>query len=279
MSLGLEHISYAYRVGRDGSVPALCDVSFLVAPGELVLVLGATGSGKSTLMRLCAGLLPLQEGSATIDGQPLDLETARGKVGLIFQDAEAQLFADTLAEDVAFGPRNLGLSPTDARMRADEALGAVGLAPDIFSERSPFSLSGGEARRAAIAGVLAMSPRYLLADEPTAGLDAPGREAVRRLLAQARKRAGVVVVSHAAEEFLADADRVVMLAEGAIVWSGTAEEAARPEVFETAGLRVPEILEVQQRALACGIPLAGFAFDPAEVARRIAQAVQGGVRT
>jgi energy-coupling factor transport system ATP-binding protein len=276
VSLSLDSIGYAYRVGLDGSVPALSDVSFEVSPGEIVLVLGTTGSGKSTLMRLAAGLLALQEGTATIDGAPLDLDSARGRVGLIFQDAESQLFADTLLDDVAFGPRNLGLAADLAREHARSALAAVGLAPEVFAERSPFSLSGGEARRAAIAGVLAMEPNYLLADEPTAGLDARGREAVRQLLGAAKKRAGIVVVSHAAEEFVALADRVVMLAAGRVVWSGTADEAADPAAFEAADLRVPEVLEIQRLAAARGIQLAGFSFDPVEAAERLVAALAAG---
>ncbi len=214
MPLTLTGIGYTYASGTGFAVSAVRDVSFEVAVGELVLVLGATGSGKSTLLRLAAGLLEPQPGHATIDGAPLDRRTARGSVGLVFQDAEAQLFADTVVDDVAFGPRNLGHSAEDAQALAREALASVGLDPQLFGERSPFSLSGGEARRAAIAGVLAMQPRYLLADEPTAGLDAPGRSALRRLLLDARSRAGVVVVSHTAEEFLGAADRVLVLSDG-----------------------------------------------------------------
>jgi energy-coupling factor transport system ATP-binding protein len=276
VSLNLEHASYSYRIGRNLSVDALRDVSFSVEPGELVLVLGATGSGKSTLMRICAGLLQLEQGQATLDGEPLVSATARGTVGLVFQDAESQLFADTLLEDVEFGPRNLGAEAKQARKVAERALSEVGLPPAIYGDRSPFSLSGGEARRVAIAGVIAMAPRYLLADEPTAGLDASGRASVRALLAQARAHAGVVVVTHAAEEFLGMADRVVMLCRGEVAWSGTAADAACPEAFTVAELRMPEVLEVQYLLSQCGVRLPGFTFDPLEAAERIAIAVRGG---
>jgi len=225
-------------------------------------------------MRLAAGLLSPQTGEAQIDGVPLTLESARGKVGLVFQDPEAQLFADTLVEDAAFGPRNLGLAPPEASRAAQDALTAVGLDPGVYGQRSPFSLSGGEARRAAIAGVLAMRPRYLLADEPTAGLDASGRDAVHRLLLEQRERAGVVIVSHVAEEFLGEADRLVILDAGRVAWVGTSAEAiADPSIFAANDLRAPDVLEVMRLALAAGCQIPRFTLDPAEAARLL---VEGG---
>ena len=220
MALTLDTIGYTYAAGTSLEMPALTGVSLTVAPGELVLVLGSTGSGKSTLLRLCAGLLEPATGSARLDDAPLTRSTARGAVGLVFQDPESQLFAETLAADVAFGPRNLGATAEEAADRVREALLSVGLDPDSYGGRSPFALSGGEARRAAIAGVLAMRPRYLLLDEPTAGLDARGRAAVREVVRGMRASAGVVVVSHSAEEFLGEADRVLVLAQGAPVYIG-----------------------------------------------------------
>lgn len=253
--------------------PAVDAVSLEVAAGELVLVLGTTGSGKSTLLRLAAGLLEPRSGSASIDGEPLTPAAARGRVGLVFQNPESQLFADSLLDDVMFGPKNLGLSPDDARRRSTEALVQVGLDPDRFAERSPFSLSGGEARRAAFAGVLAMHPVYLLADEPTAGLDARGRTAIRELLRTARSTAGVVVVTHTAEEFLGEADRVVLLASGAMVWSGTADDLIRdPQPLIDAGLVPPLVLEVQRQAEACGVRVAERTLEPSVAAHRLAAA-------
>jgi energy-coupling factor transport system ATP-binding protein len=273
MPLTLSSIGYTYGPGTGFAVPAVRDVSFEVAVGELVLVLGATGSGKSTLLRLAAGLLEPQLGHAAIDGAPLDRRTARGSVGLVFQDAEAQLFADTLADDVAFGPRNMGHSADRAQALAREALASVGLDPQLFAERSPFSLSGGEARRAAIAGVLAMQPRYLLADEPTAGLDASGRSALRGLLLDARNHAGVVVVSHTAEEFLGEADRVLVLSDGQCAWYGAAAElVADPGVLATAGLCAPALLDVQVRAAARGLDVGAFTLDVQAVAASLAAA-------
>lgn len=273
MGLTLEAASYTYGLGRPYAVRALSGVSVALEPGKLTLLVGATGSGKSTLMRMLAGLLKPDEGGALLDGEVLEPGSARGAVGLVFQDPESQLFADSVLDDVAFGPRNLGATRAEAAQRAAEALRSVGLDPARYGERSPFSLSGGEARRAAIAGVLAMSPRYLLADEPTAGLDATGREVVRALLLAQRERAGVLVVSHAAEEFLPDADSVVILADGQVAWSGTGEDARRdPRVLEDAGLRAPDLLATQRLAAERHGFGGAFALDPAAVAAALATA-------
>jgi len=271
MPLRLADVSFTYGAGTTFAQQALDGVSFDVAPGELVLVLGATGSGKSTLLRIACGLLDVQRGTATIDGAALTRSTARGNVGLVFQDAEAQLFADTVSDDVAFGPRNLGLGSEDAAQRARESLEAVGLDPDAFGHRSPFALSGGEARRAAIAGVLAMSPAYVLTDEPTAGLDAEGRRTVRRALLSQRTHAGVVVVSHSAEEFLSDADRVLVLHQGRAAWYGSAASLiADPAPLTAAGLVAPAVLEVQRLARDRGLDIGAFTLDPIEAATRLA---------
>lgn len=241
-----------------------------------MLVLGATGSGKSTLLRIAAGLLEGAEGTASIDGEPLTRKSARGRVGLVFQDAESQLFAETVAADVAFGPRNMGLSESDADTAARDALALVGLPPAQFGGRSPFSLSGGEARRAAIAGVLAFAPRYLLLDEPTAGLDAPGRRAVGSIVADARARAGVVVVSHSAEEFLAAADRVLVLAAGRAVYDGSAVDlVADPSPFASAGLLAPDVLRAQMLARERGCDVGTFTLKAADAATALARAFGG----
>lgn len=263
MALTLRDIHFEYSADTSFSAVALEGVSAGVDVGEMLLVLGATGSGKSTFLRICAGLLEPSGGRASIDGAELTRATARGQVGLVFQDAEAQLFAETLADDVAFGPRNLGATAHDAAMSARESLAAVGLDPDVYGQRSPFGLSGGEARRGAIAGVLAMRPRYLLLDEPTAALDARGRAAVRETVRAAREHAGVIIVSHSAEEFLGDADHVLLLSEGRPVFAGDARQLiADPALFSAAGLLAPDVLRFQQLARERGHDPGPFTLDP-----------------
>jgi energy-coupling factor transport system ATP-binding protein len=273
VALTTTDIGYDYSAGTGFQYTALNGVSFSVGAGELVLVVGATGSGKSTLLKMLSGLLEPTRGSILLDEAPLTSATARGAVGLVFQDAESQLFAETVLSDVEFGPRNLGLDGAIIRASARAAMESVGLDPDTYAERSPFGLSGGEARRVAIAGVLAMSPRYLLLDEPTAGLDALGRAAVREAVRSARQGAGVVVVSHTAEEFLGAADRVVMLSAGEVAFCGTAREVIdNPTLFATAGLRAPEVLQVLQAARDTGIEMPRFSLDPETAARTLMDA-------
>ena len=278
MSLRLTGVGLTYGSGTAYATRALHGVDVEFERGALVLVLGATGSGKSTLLRISAGLLSPDRGTVTLEGEAVGgpLARVRPGVGIVFQSPEVQLFADSIEADVAFGPRNQGLSEEEALAEAHRALRAVELDPDVFGTRSPFTLSGGEARRAAIAGVLAMAPGYLLLDEPTAGLDLAGREAVRRIVAGARTDSGVVVVTHDAEEFLGIADRVVLLAEGAIVFDGPPETLVQEPVrFVEAGLRPPEVLRAQMLARERGLPVGSFSLDPDEAAVLLAGAREG----
>lgn len=244
MALIAEAASYSYGAGTPYAVRALHRVDLALESGELLVIAGTTGSGKSTLLRVLAGLLPPASGTVQADGVSPQAKEARGRVSLVFQNPEAQFFAETLLADVAFGPRNLGAD--DPAAAARHALGAVGLDPDVFGERSPFTLSGGEARRAAIAGALAMRAPYLLLDEPTAGLDARGRREVLTAIAAERERAGVAVVTHDPEEFLPVASRVLALAAGEVAFSGTVRELVdSPNAYLAAGLRLPEIVRAQ----------------------------------
>lgn len=270
MPLVIDRVSFAYARGPVHGALAVDGVSLTVEPGELTLLIGPTGSGKSTLMRLAAGLLAPDSGQVLVNGRPNAGGSPRGALGLVFQEPETQLFADTVRDDVAFGPRNLGHSADEVSRASVDALVAVGLDPEEYGGRSPFGLSGGEARRAAIAGVLAMRPRYLLADEPTAGLDAPGRKLVTEALLRQKQHAGVVVVSHHAEEFLGQADRLVMMSNGAVAWQGVAAEAVEdPRLFALAGLPAPGILGVQADARACGRGQGPFTLDPEVAAERL----------
>lgn len=214
----LNDIGVTYTQGNQ-KVQALDHVSCAIKEGEFVVIEGHTGAGKSTLLKLLAGLMEPTEGSLAFQGQPLTTKATRGKVGLVFQNPEMALFGETVLQDVAFGPRNFGATEAQSRETARDALERVGIDPDVFGERTPLKLSGGEARKVALAGVLAFEPAVLLTDEPTAALDAPGRFAVRQLLANCSKHSTIVVVTHSPEEFEGCADRIFTLRDGVLTES------------------------------------------------------------
>ncbi len=269
MALVADNVSFSYSAHTSFTTPALAGVSMHVGLGDVVLVVGATGSGKSTLLRLLAGLLEPAAGTVAVDGQAA---SARNGIGLVFQNPEMQFFAETVAADVAFGPKNLGLPEPEAV--AERALRSVGLDPAVFGERSPFTLSGGESRRAAIAGVLAMEPRYVLLDEPTAGLDRHGREAVLGAIEAVRGRSGVLVVTHDPEQFLEVADRIIVLASGVVVFSGDAPafmERLGPDGAD--GLRPPEFVRVSLLLRARGLDIPVLGLEPVAAAHAVASAL------
>lgn len=268
MGLSAQALGYTYAHGTRFAAEALAGVNLAVEPGELTLVVGATGSGKSTLLRLLAGLLQPTAGAVTVDGLAPGSAEARGRVAIVFQNPEAQFFAESVLDDVAFGPRNLGVR--DPLTVAADALAAVGLDPARFGPRSPFTLSGGEARRVAIAGALAMGARYLLLDEPTAGLDARGRRDVRAVLERERARSGVVVVTHDPDEFVPIATSVLVLESGQPAFWGSVETLLTvPGAGGAIASAVPEIVRVQQLAIERGMPPSPISFDPDEVASRL----------
>jgi energy-coupling factor transport system ATP-binding protein len=280
MALTLTRVTCDYAPDTAMSSRAIEDVSLTLQPGGMTVVVGPTGSGKTTLLRAAAGLLTPTSGSVLVDGAPVsDAGSVPGAVGLVFQRPEAQFFALTVEEDCAFGPRNLGRSRDMALADARAALEAVGLDPVVFGPREPWGLSGGEARRAALAGVLAMRPRYLLLDEPTAGLDAAGRRAVRAALAPLRERAGVLVVTHDPDEFLPMADAVLVLSAGRSVYGGDIAGLldALPGLSERGAIEPPEVARALMLASAAGATLAGgLTFDPALAAGLLARAAGGG---
>lgn len=280
MPLTLSRITCSYSPGTSLASVVLDDVSLSVSPGELVVVLGPTGSGKTTLLRAAAGLLPVAGGTVEVDGRPAGGRgSVRGAVGLVFQRPESQFFSLTVEDDCAFGPRNLGRNTIESLSDARSALAAVGLDPAVFGPREPWSLSGGEARRAALAGVLAMRPRYLLLDEPTAGLDAAGRDAVYAAVAAARRGAGVVVVTHDPEVFLGAADRVLVLAEGRSVFAGDVPSLLESleQLTRSGAVQPPEVPRTLILARERGVAVGGvLTLDPAVAAEQLALAVAVG---
>jgi len=217
-TLRAENLSLSYRVGTQVT-QALKDASFEVSSGEFIVIRGDTGSGKSTLLSILAGLVQPDEGTVTAfaghDGEGATGSDEQSEARLVFQDPELQLFSETVLDDIAFGPRNLGMSAEDAQGAARAAMQQVGLSDD-FADRSPFLLSGGEARRAAIAGIIAMKPRFFLADEPTSALDAQGRDKIRALLASLTATSGVIVVTHNPEQFADIATRTYRIVNGTL---------------------------------------------------------------
>lgn len=251
MAIVLEHVTHTYMQGTANEVQAVKDVSLTIEHGEFLGVIGHTGSGKSTLMQHMNGLMQPTSGRVVVDG--LDLHErkprmeARSFVGMVFQYPEYQLFEETVAKDVAFGPRNLGVPEEEIEERVETALHLVGLAPELFKDKSPFDLSGGEKRRAAIAGVIAMRPRYLLLDEPMAGLDPRGRQNVVDMLHSLRERTGcaIVMISHSMDDVARNAERVAVLKEGALVLCDTPERVFyEPERLLEMGLDIPQAAQL-----------------------------------
>jgi energy-coupling factor transport system ATP-binding protein len=246
----VEHLSHFYMLGTPLQVQALFDVNADVRRGEVLGIIGHTGSGKSTLVQHFNALLRPHEGSVRIFGQDandprLDAKAIRRRVGLLFQSPEAQLFEHYVGDDVAYGPRNLKLSREEVRARVRRAMESVGLGFEEFKDRITFGLSGGEMRRVALAGVLALEPEVLVLDEPTAGLDPQGRRQVMALIRSLRAQGlTLVIISHNMEELAQLCDRLVVVSEGRTVLSGTPREVfAHAQALREMGLGVPAITD------------------------------------
>ena len=260
--LRCEGLTYVYGDGTPFVRQAITDVNLELEPDTLYALIGHTGSGKSTLVQHLNGLLRPTSGHVYLDGEdiwkePKKIRRVRFRVGLVFQYPEYQLFDETVAKDIAFGPRNLGLSESEIRERVEWAAHTVGLHEDLLG-KSPFDLSGGEKRRAAIAGVLAMRPEVLILDEPTAGLDPKGRDRLLETLVHYRResRTTVLLVSHSMEDVARVADRVVVMNEGRLVMEGaTAEVFAHADRLTDMGLNVPVVTRVMSRLRAKGAEL------------------------
>ena len=241
----IENVSYTYMKKTPFEKTALQDINFKIADGDFFAIAGHTGSGKSTLIQIVAGLIDLQGGQILVDGEDIKNKSARQKIGMVFQYPEHQLFEETVEKDIAFGPRNFGLTEEEISVRVNDAMKAVDLNFEL-KKVSPFELSGGQRRRVAIAGILALKPKYLILDEPTAGLDPRAR---KNLLSEIKKlhKSGVtiILVSHSMEDIAKFANKVLVLAQGKILFQGKPRELFKQtEILNQAGLEVPEMIKL-----------------------------------
>ena len=262
MPIQIEGLTHTYSPNSPFQATAIHDVTCTLNNGQFIGVVGHTGSGKSTLVQHLNGLLTPTAGKVLVDG----LDTAdkasrkaiRQKVGLVFQYPEHQLFEETVEKDVAFGPKNLGLSDEEIIRRVNKALTLVGLDPQEIGPRSPFELSGGQMRRAAIAGILAMEPEYLVLDEPTAGLDPMGRDSILNMVKalHAQGNVTVIMVSHSMDDISRLADRLIVMEHGALAADGSPREIFKQiDMMESIGLGVPQATKLCQLLRQQGIDM------------------------
>ncbi|MBQ1529072.1 MAG: energy-coupling factor transporter ATPase [Clostridia bacterium] len=260
--LKTEHLTYSYSTGTPFEVTAIEDINIEIEPGELVAVIGHTGSGKSTLIQHFNGLLKPQSGKVYVDGQDIweskkTLRASRFAVGLCFQYPEYQLFEETVYKDIAFGPKNMKLSEEEIDRRVRDAARYIGVTDDML-EKSPFDLSGGEKRRVAIAGVMAMEPKILILDEPTAGLDPRGRDTILSLIRNYREETGrtVMIVSHSMDDVAEIASKVLVINNARVAMYGTVPEIyARSEELVSMGLDIPQVTKIFLGLKENGIPV------------------------
>lgn len=260
--LQTENLTYIYGEGTPFQTTALDNINIGIEAGELLAIIGHTGSGKSTLIQHFNGILLPTSGRVLLDGQDIssdkkNIRSVRFRVGLCFQYPEYQLFEETVYKDIAFGPRNMGLSDAEIDERVREAAEYVGLR-QVHLDASPFDLSGGEKRRAAIAGVIAMRPEILILDEPTAGLDPAGRDAILALVKNYREQTGatVIVVSHSMEDVAKIATKVMVVHDARVAMYGTVDDVfSRAEELVQMGLNVPQITQVFNQLNRMGYPV------------------------
>ena len=279
----LENVSYVYMQGGPFEKTALNNINLEIGDGEFIGLIGHTGSGKSTLIQLLNGLIKPTEGRVRVAGFDLTdkktkMRDVRFKVGLVMQYPEHQLFEETVFKDIAFGPQNMGMPQEEIKNRVEFAANLVGLSKEIL-DKSPFDLSGGQKRRVAIAGVLAMEPKVLILDEPTAGLDPGGRDEILFKIKDMHERMNltVILVSHSMEDVAKLADRILVMNGGSIEMFDTPSK-----IFENAerlsqiGLNVPQITQVCDRLRAAGMPLAGGIYTIEDAAWQISKLLKGG---
>ena len=254
MSIEVKDLNYIYNAGMPGETVALRDVSFDVQDGEILGIIGHTGSGKSTLLQHLNGLIKPASGEVIVDGQCITdgktkMTEVRRKVGLVFQYPEYQLFEETVAKDVAFGPKNLGMEEPEIEESVKNAVALVGLDYEEIKDMSPFELSGGMKRRVAIAGVIAMGPRILILDEPTAGLDPSAHRDILAMVRRIHDEMGIILifVSHNMADIAELSDKVIVMSEGTIALSGTPREVfSQRERLDAMGLALPPAREITE---------------------------------
>lgn len=281
--LEIRDLTYIYGAGTPFERKALKQVSLSIQKGEIIGIIGHTGSGKSTLIQHFNGLLKPSSGSVLLDGRSIWNEkgkcdrAVRFRVGLVFQYPEYQLFEETVAKDIAFGPHNMGLSEEEITIRVRESMDAVGLSQEI-AEKSPFALSGGQKRRVAIAGVLAMRPEVLILDEPTAGLDPKGRDDILSLIRAYQQESGatVIIVSHSMEEIAQMADRLLVMNQAEILFCDTPRAVfMHAEEIIAAGLDVPMITKIMLELRRRGYALDSSVFTVQQALDALAQYKNG----
>ena len=280
MSIILDHVNHIYEEDTAMAFPALVDVNLVIPDGQFIGLIGHTGSGKSTLVQHLNGLIKPTSGSVYYNGADIhedgyNKKELRSKVGLVFQYPEHQLFEIDVFSDVCFGPKNLGLEKKEVELRAYAALKQVGIADEYFYQ-SPFDLSGGQKRRVAIAGVLAMKPEVLILDEPTAGLDPKGRDEILEQIAKLRKETGmtVILVSHSMEDVAKYVDRIIVMNKGKIMYDDVPKEVFRHyKELEEVGLAAPQITYIMQELRAKGLRVDTDITSVEEAKKAILQAM------
>ena len=278
MSIKVEHLTHIYDKGMPTESIALEDISFEASDGEFVGIIGHTGSGKSTLLQHLNGLLKPDSGKIIVDDvditQPgVSMVEIRRRIGLVFQYPEYQLFEETVARDVAFGPKNLGLSEEEVADRVKEAIELVGLDYEAVKDRSPFELSGGQKRRVAIAGVVAMHPAVLILDEPTAGLDPKAHQDVLKMVEEVHRRTGniTIFVSHNMADIAKLSDKIVVIDSGKLVTIGTPKEVfSKKEELWSVGLDLPPVTEFTESLREKGFDISQTILDIDQAADEIA---------
>ena len=282
MSIALEHVNYVYSPGTAYEKQALKDVSFEIGQGQFVGIIGHTGSGKSTLIQHLNGLMKATSGRILYDGQNIyddgyDMRRLRSQVGLVFQYPEYQLFEADVLSDVCFGPKNQGISQEECEARAKEALEMVGF-PEKYYRQSPFELSGGQKRRAAIAGILAMHPKVLILDEPTAGLDPKGRDEILDQVEYLHRETGmtVILVSHSMEDIARYVERIIVMNHGEKMLDGAPREVfAHYKELEKVGLAAPQVTYVMHDLKERGFDVSPDATTIEEAADEIMKSFEG----